>query len=342
MRKELLVRDSFREGVFARDNYQCVICGSKNNIDAHHIIERRLFPDGGYYLDNGATLCDVHHMEAEMTTLSVEEVRQAAKIQTPVIPPHFYSDELCDKWGNVFLSNGMRMRGELFDDSSVQKILERGGVLSSFTKYVKYPRTYHLPFSPGATSDDRILASTDQFIGKEVIVSTKQDGENCSIYNDHVHARSLDKGSHGSQSWIKNFQAQIGYDIPDGWRVCGENMFAAHSIQYNNLDTYFYGFSIWNDRNICLDWDTTLEWFALLNIQPVPVIYRGVYDEEKIKNIYTPIYDGCECEGFVVRISDSFQYSRFKNSVAKWVRAGHVTTHDHWRTNWRPNKLRSP
>jgi 5-methylcytosine-specific restriction endonuclease McrA len=46
----LLTRDEFRVGVFARDGKTCVACG-KPGQDAHHIIERRLWPDGGYYLD---------------------------------------------------------------------------------------------------------------------------------------------------------------------------------------------------------------------------------------------------------------------------------------------------
>lgn len=55
----LLDRDSFRNGVLLRDGHKCVACGASGvRLDAHHIIERRLWDDGGYYLDNGATLCD--------------------------------------------------------------------------------------------------------------------------------------------------------------------------------------------------------------------------------------------------------------------------------------------
>ncbi len=52
-----MTRDDFRNAVFARDNHRCVICGEPAK-DAHHILERRLFPDGGYYLNNGASLCE--------------------------------------------------------------------------------------------------------------------------------------------------------------------------------------------------------------------------------------------------------------------------------------------
>jgi len=43
----LLTRDQFRDGVFARDGRRCVICQSAGPLDAHHIVERRLWPDGG-------------------------------------------------------------------------------------------------------------------------------------------------------------------------------------------------------------------------------------------------------------------------------------------------------
>lgn len=52
---KLLSRDEFRESVFARDRYKCIFCGKQaeetpeGKLDAHHIIERRLWSDGGYY-----------------------------------------------------------------------------------------------------------------------------------------------------------------------------------------------------------------------------------------------------------------------------------------------------
>lgn len=44
---KLLSRKDFREGVFARDGNKCVMCGEASK-DAHHIVERRLWLDGGY------------------------------------------------------------------------------------------------------------------------------------------------------------------------------------------------------------------------------------------------------------------------------------------------------
>src|SRR5271163_2337560 len=78
-----------REGTLARDKGRCVFCDNPAK-DAHHIIERRLWDDGGYYLDNGASVCREHHLACEMTTISVEDVRLACGVTKPIIPSHLY------------------------------------------------------------------------------------------------------------------------------------------------------------------------------------------------------------------------------------------------------------
>ena len=154
---------------------------------------------------------------------------------------------------------------------------------------------------------------------------------NCTtIYRDGSHARSLDSKNHVSRDWIKSLQSRIAFDIPDGWRLCGENLFARHSISYTNLDGYFYLFSIWDDSNNCLSWDDTTMWAGMLGIPVVPVIYRGQWDEKKIQALYSPMFSDNEMEGYVVRLTSSFSYEDFGSSVAKFVRKGHVQTSDHW------------
>lgn len=326
---KLLSRDAFREGVFARDDHRCVIC-REPAVDAHHILERRLWPDGGYYLDNGASLCEDHHLACEMTLISVEQVREAAGITRAVLPPHLYSDLAYDKWANIVMPNGTRLRGELFGDPSVQKILAAGGVLDLFSDRVKYPRTHHVPWSPGINDDDRVHPDMACFVGQRVIATLKMDGENTSLYRNGLHARSVDSGSHPSRNWLKSFHARICGDIPEGWRVCGENLFARHSIRYSSLPSFFMGFSIWTDRNECLSWDATLEWFELLGIQPVPVLFDGMYDERTLLKLHRPVVDGQEQEGWVLRLADGFSYGAFRTAMAKFVRAGHVQTTKHW------------
>ena len=341
MEPTLLTRDDFREGVFKRDNYKCVFCDQPAQ-DAHHILERRLWPDGGYYAENGASVCGFHHLECERTTISVEEVRSAAGISKIWVPPHLYDDHIYDKWGNPVLEDGRRGKGELFFDESVQKVLNEGGVLDLFTPYVKYGRTNHLPWSPGITDDDRVLKDTGNFYGREVVITLKLDGENTNMYRDHIHARSIDSRGGEDRAWVKNFWSSICYEIPEGWRICGENMWAEHSIHYDNLKSYFYGFSIWNERNECLSWDETLEWFELLGITPAPVLFRGIFIEKYIRELHLDLnMDFQKDEGYVVRVADKFTYGEFKSSVAKFVRAGHVMTSKHWRQGRQfiPNEL---
>ena len=326
--KNLLTRDEFREGVFARDNYLCVICKNKAQ-DAHHIVERRLFNDGGYYLDNGSSLCGECHLKAESTELSCQQIREACGIETTILPEHLYRDNEYDKWGNIILPNGQRVKGELFFDESVQKIIKP--YLSSFTDYIKYPRTYHLPFSASKTNDDRTLVNCSQFEGKEVVILEKMDGENTSIYSDYVHARSLENDSHPSRAWVKNFASRVGWELPTGWRICGENLFAKHAIPYEDLESFFYLFSIWNDKNFCLSWDETLDYAKILEIAVVPTLWRGIWDEDKANEIAENL-DTERQEGFVVRITDGYEYGAFRESTAKYVRKNHVADGAH---NWK-------
>lgn len=345
MLEKLLSREEFNEAVFKRDGNRCVVCGdTESPLDAHHIIERRLWPDQGYYVSNGATLCDKGtdgcHYKAETTEISVEQLREACGINKPIIPPDMYSDQVYDKWGNIILPNGTRTKGPLFDDESVQKVIAR--YLNEFTDYVKYPRTHHLPWSPGITDDDRVMDDLSVFEGKRVIVTMKMDGENFSGYRDYCHARSVNSRHHYTRDWAKNFWMQRSYELPEGWRVCAENLYAVHSIAYDNLPSYLMGFSIWNEKNMCLSWDETLEWFELLEMDTVPVMYDGIFDVDAIKALHDASKDATN-EGYVVRLADSFHYKDFKHVVAKYVRANHVATQKHWfygRSDHEVNKLK--
>ena len=192
----------------------------------------------------------------------------------------------------------------------------------------KYPRTYHLPWSEGFTSDDKVLNSISHFEGKTVVVTTKMDGENTTIYNDFVHARSIDSKSHISRSWVKDFASGFQSEIPEDFRICGENLYAKHSILYHHLKSYFYMFSVWeNERS--LNWKEVEEWSELLGITLVPVLYIGTWNEDYIRSLYNPNLEDM-MEGYVVRLYDEFLMKDFDKSVAKFVRKNHVTTDKHW------------
>lgn len=206
------------------------------------------------------------------------------------------------------------------------------------TTRIKYPRTPHLPWSPGGTSDDAYLFDVAHFEGREVVITEKMDGENTTMYREAIHARSVDSQHHPSRDWVKALHGQIANELPDGWRFCGENVYAKHSIAYEELDSYFYLFSVWNEENVALSWDETVEWANLLSLETVPELYRGEFDREYVKNIDL---DTFYQEGYVVRLVDGFGFDDFSVSLAKWVRKGHVQTDQHWmHAEVVPNRLK--
>lgn len=125
-----LDRKAFAEETFRRDRHRCVCCGAPA-VDPHHILERKLFTDGGYYLANSASLCAPCHLLAEKTLISVETIRSAAGIKAPVLPEGFDAALSYDKWGNQVLDDGTRLPGPLFGDDGCRKILSDAGLLHS-------------------------------------------------------------------------------------------------------------------------------------------------------------------------------------------------------------------
>jgi len=197
-------------------------------------------------------------------------------------------------------------------------------------KRYKYPRTPHLPWSPGGSSDDVIAKGVSQFARQEVVVTEKMDGENTTLYPDGLHARSLDSRYHPSRDWVKRFHAEIVHDIPNGWRICGENLYAQHSVRYENLPSYFLAISIWDEKNRCLSWQDSVGWFKELKLETPPILFDGVWDEAAIRSISV---DEKTSEGYVVRLAREFTFDDFSNAVAKWVRPSHVTSETHWMTS---------
>jgi hypothetical protein len=206
---------------------------------------------------------------------------------------------------------------------------------------LKYPRTFHLPTSPGLQSDDRRLSDLTPFLGRRVIVTEKIDGECTTMTPEKTYPRSPDARYHPSRDWMRAFHARRAADIPAGWRISGEYAYARHSIAYtralgNALDSYFLGFGAWDQNNVLLPWDDSLEMLELLDVRHAPVLYDGPFDDRILARLASSI-DIERQEGFVMRIADAIPYppvvaeqGRFFPSIAKWVRKDHVQTDDHW------------
>lgn len=204
----------------------------------------------------------------------------------------------------------------------------------------KYPRTYHLPFSKALQSDDKLIDSLNAFHDQEIVVTLKMDGENTTMYHDgYSHARSIDSKTNWTRDVVKKILSVIQHDIPEGYRLCCENLYAKHSIEYPDdyLEGYVYLLSVWDEKNTCLSWDDTMLYAELLDLPTPKVLYRGIYDEKKLKEISEKLDTNIE-EGFVVRLTKSIPYDEFSNCFTKYVRAGHVQEDaEHWLKNAKPN-----
>jgi hypothetical protein len=195
------------------------------------------------------------------------------------------------------------------------------------------------------------------FDGMEVVVTEKMDGENTTMYDNLIHARSIDSqnSNHPSRNMVKKMWGDNAYKITqENMRLCGENMYAEHSIKYTNLESYFYLFSVWFG-DMCVPWKAIKVYAKQFEFAVPRVLYEGIYDEEKIKSLYKTnttingneemVVDGNIIEGYVIRPVGCFWHKfsdvkyPFCESYAKFVRKNHVQTDEHWLRTWNKTKI---
>jgi len=341
--EKLLTRDEFNQQCLERDKYKCVICKKGElevgKLDVHHILDRKLFEDSGYYKSNGASLCSEHHLEAEKCELSVEEIRNAAGITAVILPSGLKESVVYDKWG--------------------QEVDE--GIISR-----KYGRTYHLNFSPGTTSDDRIAHNYYEDIRriKRLVFTEKLDGENNCLSEHGVFARS--HAAPTESRWTQDIRSRwqsLKYDLKGGVQIFLENLYAIHSIEYKNLDNHYFVFAV-REKGRCMSWEEVEWWANQFDFPTVPVLniiepIKWSEDDFKasiiqlatmksdlesfnhVMNEKGELINGepCTREGIVVANMDEYLLRTFDKNVFKYVRAKHVKTDEHWTRNWKRAKL---
>jgi RNA ligase len=220
----------------------------------------------------------------------------------------------------------------------------------------KYGRTYHYPFSPGTTSDDRIQHDYWACIQKmkSIIHTEKLDGENNCLNKYGVFARSHATPttspwtSHIRQKWdsIKN-------DLDD-IELFGENIYAIHSIEYKKIEHYYYVFGV-RILDQWLGWDEVKFYAEMFDFPTVPELgitttfpiekeyIKAILDftvmDSSFESIDTQTSRNCTLEGVVSRNIDGFHEDLLGENVFKFVRKGHVKTDEHWTRNWKRAKL---
>ncbi len=220
----------------------------------------------------------------------------------------------------------------------------------------KYGRTFHYPFSPGTTSDDRINhIYWDNMIQINDIVHTeKLDGENTCLNQYGVFARSHAAPTiHPWANYLKERWSLIKNDL-GALEIFGENIYAIHSIEYLNIETHFYVFAIrYHDQ--WLSWEEVKFYAQLLDFQTVPEIQfvktdsqesfektvrEIVKQESQFQSVDAYSKTPCTLEGIVSRNVDAYPVASFKQNVFKYVRKDHVKTDEHWTRNWKRARLK--
>lgn len=120
----------------------------------------------------------------------------------------------------------------------------------------KYGRTWHYPFSPGTTSDDRI--NTDYWRDLQTITqlvhTEKLDGENNCLNRYGVFARSHATPTQSAWTYkIRQRWQLLKNDLGD-LELFGENLYAVHSIEYRALEQDFYLFAV-RCQDMWLSWE---------------------------------------------------------------------------------------
>lgn len=215
----------------------------------------------------------------------------------------------------------------------------------------KYPRTPHLPFSPGVGVDDVVAELLPRLLQGEVVITEKLDGGNCSFYQGKVFSRSAaDETSHASFGPVKQLFARLAPMLQRSEvQLFGENMFGIHSIEYDYLQSCFYLFAARDVKtNRWLAWDEVTDLADQLGLLSVPVLCRRHFGSlDELQNVMEKamlVKSQCSLgsvrpEGFVVRTVDGFHSSDFEQLTAKFVRQGHIQTDATWRRTWRKAKI---
>lgn len=204
----------------------------------------------------------------------------------------------------------------------------------------KYNRTFHLPWSPGATSDDKIAKDISTILNQPIIITEKMDGSNTSLEAGGCYARThASPPNHPSFNALKALHAQIKTQIDEGIQIFGEWCYALHSIPYNELPGFFLAFAVRDlKKESWLSWEDVELWASEISVPTVPVLFKGtVTSEEELKNITESLMNfdskcGGQREGVVVRLQSQFNNNDFASSVMKYVRANHIQSSDHWKT----------
>lgn len=202
----------------------------------------------------------------------------------------------------------------------------------------KYPRTFHAPWSSG-TNDDKVQHDVGGLFNVSLIVTEKLDGSNVTLERNSCYARTHSgPPTHPSFDAFKQLHATVKHKIPEMYQICGEWLYAKHSIHYTSLPNYLMIFGVRDLKNMMwLDWNWVEEWANELGVPTVPVLERtDVENEKELRELcerHMRELSACggEREGVVIRTAHGYHSDSFSQFALKIVRENHVQTNTHWR-----------
>lgn len=363
-------REKFRQHCVERDDGQCVVPDCHEQVtpspdgpgEVHHIIERKLWTNGGYIPRNGVSICNEHHRLAERN----------------IIPPQAFWRQLvenADKGGmyvplprdvhrGVSHATESDTVGVWTDAENVPEFaVDKWGEpldappWTEHRDYIKYPSTRHLPWSHERDDDDTAHEQVDNFVEVPLVATIKMDGGNAMLVKDTDNPIRARNGRQADKEhfdmakqwyWENNLYSKI----PEYLQIFGEWLYAKHSIHYGcdcnepcedvgpALRDYFQVFGIYDTRfGLWLGWHETMEIAGEIGLTMAPradVSYEiGEFDNSQHFWDYayqlsqSVVEDGHE--GIVIRSAYPFHYGQIERRLGKYVRPGHVKDgEEHW------------
>lgn len=349
-------RQSFRTSVFEREDNQCIVPWCDEDADdAHHIIERDLWSDGGYILQNGVGVCNHHHQYAEANVIPPQSFWMWIGIDEPVLPESVETWQV-NKWGREL------------DSPPWEDLRDRIKYQSSRHLLPLYWNDSTTTASERMEHDDTGVESLEDFVGIPLVITQKMDGGNCMIVSDMDNPVRARNGSRPKDTMELLYDElywrnEVHEKLPERLQVFGEWLLAKHSIHYgcecdepcddvgpgiadvvdpDDDCAYFQVFGVFDTLLNCwLSWPKVEQVATTLGFPTTPVMYCEDSDDgatfeteyearqKLIEYAHKVIETGGE--GIVVRSKFGFHYGQFEKRLGKYVRENHVTEdEEHW------------
>jgi len=216
----------------------------------------------------------------------------------------------------------------------------------------KYEKTYRIVSEKIRVAGKLNLSYEDQralLKGHSILIEEKMDGANTAIIRGKGDKWTLQKrrglaDTHAHEqfaffwNWARANEEKI-LQIPEGWIVYGELMYATHHIFYDELPDYWLAFDVWNEKDGYLG-PSKFDYIERWGFQRVPILHIGILDNVNIDRL---VYDTSSYASKSVR--EGIVIKNFRNGLrGKLVRPEfmkEIEEDDHWmKRSVRRNQLR--